>query len=182
MTGVLYRIAHFCVRRKFIVIAVWLVAAIALVGISKEMGDNTNDDLSLPGTNSQHATDLLDQSFPVQANGTSPIVLHATSGKLTDSKYSNAVNRAAADLAKQPDVASVVNPLTPRGRGRAEQGPGDRVSDRRPQGQPRLPVAEPRPRTSSTPRPNRRRRPVSRCKPAANSARRCQNPRPNPRS
>jgi RND superfamily putative drug exporter len=115
MTGVLYGIARFCVRRKFIVLAVWLVVAVALVVISKQMGDNTNDNLSLPGTNSQHATDILKTSFPTQANGTSPIVLHAPNGKLTDSKYSGAVNEAATDLAKQPEVASVVNPLTPQG-------------------------------------------------------------------
>jgi len=115
MTGVLYRIAQFCVRRKFIVLAVWLVAAVALVAISHRMGDNTNDNLSLPGTDSQRATDVLAKSFPIQANGISPVVLHARSGKLTDSKYSGAVNDAAADLAKQPDVASVVNPLTPQG-------------------------------------------------------------------
>ncbi len=115
MTGVLYGIARFCVRRKFIVLAVWLVVAVAVVVVSKQMGDNTNDNLSLPGTNSQHATDILKKSFPTQANGTSPIVLHAKNGKLTDSKYADAVNEAAADLAKQPDVASVVNPLTPQG-------------------------------------------------------------------
>jgi putative drug exporter of the RND superfamily len=115
MTGVLYRIAQVCVRRKWIVLVVWLVAAVALVAISKQMGDNTNDNLSLPGTNSQRATDLLQKSFPTQANGTSPIILHANNGKLTDSKYSSAVNQAATDLAKQPDVASVINPLTPEG-------------------------------------------------------------------
>ena len=58
---------------------------------------------------------MLQKSFPDQANGTSPIVLHAQSGKLTDSKYANAVNEAAADVAKAPNVASVVNPLTPQG-------------------------------------------------------------------
>src|SRR3984885_5833716 len=115
MTGVLYRVAQFCVRRRFVVLGVWLVVAIALVGVSHQMGDNTNDNLSLPGTNSQHATDALSKSFPTQANGTSPIVLHAPSGKLTDSKYADAVNTAAADLAKQPEVASVINPLTSEG-------------------------------------------------------------------
>ena len=59
MTGVLYAIARLCVRRKFIVLAVWLVVAVALVVVSKQMGDNTNDNLSLPGTNSQRATDIL---------------------------------------------------------------------------------------------------------------------------
>src|SRR5205085_2420932 len=102
MTGVLYGLARFCVRRRLVVIGVWFVAAVALVGISHSMGDNTNDNLSLPGTDSQKATDTLDKSFPNQANGTSPIVLHASSGQLTDSKYSSAVNRAAADVAKAP--------------------------------------------------------------------------------
>jgi RND superfamily putative drug exporter len=103
------------VRRRFVVFGVWLVAAIALVAVSHRLGDNTNDNLSLPGTNSQKATNALQKSFPAQANGVSPIVLHAKSGKLTDSKYANAVNEAAADVAKAPYVASVVNPLTSQG-------------------------------------------------------------------
>jgi putative drug exporter of the RND superfamily len=103
------------VRRRFIVLGVWFVAAVALVAISHSMGDNTNDNLSLPGTGSQKATDALSKSFPDQANGTSPIVLHAPSGQLTDSKYASAVNQAAADVAKAPNVAGVVNPLTQQG-------------------------------------------------------------------
>jgi RND superfamily putative drug exporter len=115
MTGALYGLARFCARYRFVVLIVWLVGAFALVGVSHQLGDHTNDNLSLPGTNSQNATDTLSKSFPDQANGTSPIVLHVSSGKLTDSKYSGAVNQAAADVAKAPDVASVVNPLTSQG-------------------------------------------------------------------
>jgi uncharacterized membrane protein YdfJ with MMPL/SSD domain len=115
MTGVLYRLAGVCVRRRFVVLAIWLVVTIALVAVSHRLGDNTNDNLSLPGTDSQHATNVLKHSFPDQANGTSPIVLHATTGKLTDQNNANAVNQASADLSKNKDVAAVVNPLTPQG-------------------------------------------------------------------
>ena len=115
MTGMLYALAQFCVRRKFIVLAVWLVATVALVAVSHSLGDNTNDNLSLPGTDSQAATDALAKSFPDQANGSSPIVLHANSGKLTDAKNAEAVAAAAAGVAKEPHVASVVSPLTPQG-------------------------------------------------------------------
>ncbi len=117
MTGILYGLAQFCVRRRFVVAAVWVALTIVVVAVSHGLGDNTNDNLSLPGTGSQHATDTLTKSFPDQANGTSPIVLHAPSGKLTDSKYSTAVNNAAAGVAKEPNVASVVNPLTSQGAG-----------------------------------------------------------------
>ena len=115
MTGVLYRIARFCVRHRFVVFGVWVLVAVVLVAVSHRLGDATSDNLNLPGTNSQRATDALSRSFPAQANGVSPIVLHAKSGKLTDSKYANAVNEAAADVAKAPYVASVVNPLTSQG-------------------------------------------------------------------
>ncbi|MFZ0089237.1 MAG: MMPL family transporter [Solirubrobacteraceae bacterium] len=115
MTGVLYAVGRFCTRRRYVVLAVWLLVAVGLVAVSHRLGDNTNDSLTLPGTNSQRATDTLSKSFPDQANGSSPIVLHVTGGKLTDSKYSGAVNQAAADVAKARYVASVVNPLTQQG-------------------------------------------------------------------
>ena len=115
MTGMLYAIARFCVRRRVVVLAVWVLAAAALVTVSHRLSDNTNDSITLPGTDSQRATDALSHSFPAQSNGSSPIVLHVGSGKLTDSKYASAVNDAATDVAKAPHVASVVNPLTPQG-------------------------------------------------------------------
>jgi RND superfamily putative drug exporter len=115
VTGVLYGLAKFCVRHRLVTIGVWLLVTVVLVVVSHRLGENTNDNLSLPGTDSQHATDTLTHSFPDQANGTSPIVLHASKGKLTEPKYANAVNEAATEVAKAPHVASVVNPLTPEG-------------------------------------------------------------------
>src|SRR5215472_6820523 len=115
MTGVLYAIARYCARHRFSVLAAWVLVAISLVAVSQRLGDTTNDSLTLPGTDSQQAADALGRSFPDQANGTSPIVLHAKTGKLTDSRYSHAVDQAAADVSHAPDVASVVNPLTPQG-------------------------------------------------------------------
>jgi RND superfamily putative drug exporter len=115
MTGVLYAVARFCTRHRFVVLAVWLLAAVTLVMVAHRVGDKTNDNVTMPGTNSQRATDALSKSFPDQANGSSPIVLHVAEGKLTDSKYSGAVNEAAANVAKAPYVASVVSPLTSQG-------------------------------------------------------------------
>jgi putative drug exporter of the RND superfamily len=115
MTGVLYGLAKFCVRRRFYVLVVWLVATVAIVVVSHRLGDNTNDNLSLPGSDSQLATDALAKSFPDQSNGSSPIVIHAASGKLTQASNAKAVEAAAAGVAKEPHVASVVSPLTPQG-------------------------------------------------------------------
>src|SRR5581483_10874268 len=115
MTRMLYGLAGFCVRRRLVVVGVWFVVTVVLVVVSHRLGDNTNDNLSLPGTGSQKATNALGKSFPAQANGTSPIVLHTSSGVLTDSKYANAIDEASSDVAKNHDVAGVVNPLTQQG-------------------------------------------------------------------
>jgi RND superfamily putative drug exporter len=118
MTSVLYGLARFCIRRRLIVIGVWVVAAVALVAISQQMGDNLNDSLSLPGTNSQKATDTLDKSFPSVSNGSNPIVVKAPSGKkLTDSQYANAIGQATSNLSKDQHVASAISPLTQQGAG-----------------------------------------------------------------
>jgi RND superfamily putative drug exporter len=117
MTGLLYRAARLCVRRRFYVLGVWLLATIALVVASHRLGENTNDNLSLPGTDSQRATTALERSFPDQANGTSPIVLHVSHGKLTAAENAQAVERAAQGVAKEPNVASVVSPLSRQGAG-----------------------------------------------------------------
>ncbi|HXB16221.1 MAG TPA: MMPL family transporter [Solirubrobacteraceae bacterium] len=115
MTGALYGLANRCVRRRWAVIAVWLVITVALVAVSHGLGEKTNDNLSLPGTGSSSAKSTLSGPFPAQANGSSPIVLHVRSGKLTEPKYKQAVDEAAEHLAKAKHVAGVVNPLTPQG-------------------------------------------------------------------
>jgi RND superfamily putative drug exporter len=111
----LYAVARACVRRRFVVLGIWLVVTIALVVVSHRLGDNTNDNLSLPGTDSDRATMVLKSSFPDQANGTSPIVLHTNKGQLTDSNYASAIDTATADVAKAPNVASAVSPLSQQG-------------------------------------------------------------------
>jgi len=115
MTGLLYRLAGLCIRHRFIVLALWVLMAVVLVGLSHRAGDDTNDNLTLPGTDSQQATDVLTKPFPDAANGSSPIVLHVDSGKLSDSKYASAVNQAAKDVAKAPYVASATSPLSSAG-------------------------------------------------------------------
>ncbi len=115
MTGALYSLARFCARHRYLVLSAWLIATVVLVGVSHQLGSNTSDNLTLPGTGSQQATDTLSESFPDQANGSSPIVLHVSHGKLTDTQYAGAVNQATADVAKARYVASVVNPLTSQG-------------------------------------------------------------------
>lgn len=53
----------------------WLVVVAALAVAARGAGQQTSDDLVLPGTDSQRATDILSARFLDQANGTNPITL-----------------------------------------------------------------------------------------------------------
>src|ERR1700759_4874915 len=114
MTGPLYAIGRWCSRHHWLVIGAWVVLAVALVAISSASGSKTSENLTLPGSGSTQATELLEENLPEQAYGSNPLVLEAPAGsKLTEAKYAKAVEETAANLAKLPDVNSAMGPLAP---------------------------------------------------------------------
>jgi len=115
VTGALYRVGRACAKHHWPVIAIWVIATIALALAGRAAGDANNDNLSLPGTGSTEAQDLLDESLPDQANGTNPIVMKPDKGKLTDSANSKAIGQTVDALSKQPDVRSAISPLSKQG-------------------------------------------------------------------
>src|SRR3712207_3267670 len=107
LTPLLYRLGHFCARHRVLVLVVWLAIAISIVGVARIVGQETNDDLRLPGTGSQAATNLLSDKFPDQANGSVPIAFRAPEGKkLTDLKYKKPIQAVTKAYSKDPAIRS----------------------------------------------------------------------------
>ncbi|HKV68823.1 MAG TPA: MMPL family transporter [Gaiellales bacterium] len=111
MTRALYEVGGFCVRRRWYVIATWLVVAIGLHLWAASLGQNWNDNLTLPGTGSTNATNLLQQKLPQQAYGSIPLTLVAGSGTITDPSSTSAINATVKNLKALPTVTRVVSPL-----------------------------------------------------------------------
>jgi len=112
MTGPLYAIGRWCSRHHWPVIGAWIVLAIALLAISSAAGSKTSENLTLPGTGSTQATELLEENLPEQAYGSNPLVLEAPAGtKLSEPKYAKAVEETAKNLEALPDVNSAMSPL-----------------------------------------------------------------------
>jgi putative drug exporter of the RND superfamily len=116
MTAPLYALGRFSSRHHWPVIGAWVVLAIALLAISHSAGSKTSENLTLPGTDSTIATELLEDDLPEQAYGSNPLVLEAPGGKkLTEAKYAAAVAEVGKRLAALPDVNAAVSPLSPQG-------------------------------------------------------------------
>jgi RND superfamily putative drug exporter len=115
LSAALYRLGHFCVRRHLPVLAVWIAALVGLVVVAKITGAPTSNDLTLPGTGSTNATDLLADKLPKEQNGTVPIVLVANSGTLDKGANQKAVNQTTKSLSATDGVEKAVSPLSTKG-------------------------------------------------------------------
>jgi RND superfamily putative drug exporter len=116
MSNYLYRLAHFSFRRRWLVLAVWLAAAIAAIAIAQASGGKTNDNFTIPGTEAQNAADILTAQLPAFSGGQSTIVFATVNGsaKVTDPAAKTAIETAMSKLRSVPQVSSVVDPFQGR--------------------------------------------------------------------
>ena len=112
----LERLGRSMVRHRRLVVVVWLVVVIGLGALSKADGDPFRDVFSVPGANSQSATNLLNSRFPAQQQPSAQIVVNDRTGPVTDPGTQRVVNAALATVAKLPGVATVSYPFTPPAR------------------------------------------------------------------
>lgn len=118
MATFLYKLGRLAFRRRWYVALIW-VTLLALAGAGAATASKaTNDSFSIPGTEAQHAFDLLEKRFPGQrADGASArLVFKAPEGqKITDPKNSAKVEKVVAELkGGGSQVESVADPFQAR--------------------------------------------------------------------
>ena len=102
-------------HQKWVFILLWVVAVALFLALYHSAGSNTSNNLDLPGTDSQAATDLLASEFPPQQNGKNPIVFRATKGKVTDSGNKQAIEQSYKNIKGLPDFYSATSPFSQEG-------------------------------------------------------------------
>jgi putative drug exporter of the RND superfamily len=111
VTGPLYAIGRFCARHHYPTLALWLLAAVVLVVAGKASGEKTNDNLTLPGTGSTRATELLEDNLPAQAYGSNPLAFESKGAPLTEASHAKAIEETVKRLRSISEVNSATNPL-----------------------------------------------------------------------
>jgi len=116
MTARLDRLARFSIRHHRMVVIAWLLAAVAVSLAASGAGRQFADNLSLPGKDSQAATDVVAGHFPSQVNGTNPVLFKTAGGTITSGQPKQAITKTAKRLAGEQGVQSVASPFSQAGR------------------------------------------------------------------
>ena len=117
----LYRLGHLVAAHPVVVLVFWIALAAGVTLTVKQVGANTDNNVSLPGTGSQAATDLLQAGFPPQQNGSNPIIFHIRgAGKVTDKDNKQAITDSYKAIKKIKYVHSATSPFA--------QGAGAQIS------------------------------------------------------
>ncbi|MEU4979779.1 MMPL family transporter [Streptomyces sp. NPDC021969] len=114
MATLLYRLGRGAFRRRRWVTLAWAAVVLGVVLGAMSAGETADDSDSMPGIESQHAFDLINERFPgTEAEGSSArIVLVAPDGgKVTATEYRAAIDALVAEVADGPQVAAVSDPL-----------------------------------------------------------------------
>jgi RND superfamily putative drug exporter len=111
MSAFLYRLGRSSARHPFRVLGIWLVAAVAIVSLQGAAGGEFDNSERVPGVESQHAADVLNDRFPSHGGQSARIVLHTDEGRLDDPTHTAVVSQARAQLAAGASVAGVTDPF-----------------------------------------------------------------------
>ncbi|NDL59498.1 MMPL family transporter [Phytoactinopolyspora mesophila] len=106
--GPLGRLAGLTFRRRGTVLIAWAIALAAAIGLSVAFGGEFATDNSVPGSDSRHAQDLLQDRFPAQAGVPVDVVVQADD--VTGADVQGEVNALLGEMDSMPYVTAVEDP------------------------------------------------------------------------
>ncbi|MFF2811140.1 MMPL family transporter [Streptomyces sp. NPDC058000] len=110
-------LARWCLRRRLVVILLWLAAFTGTAVAAGVAGSAYSTDYAVPGTESGQAGALLAKAFPGRAGDTDTIVWHADAGTVRSTAVRTTMAHTLAEVGRLPGVADVQSPYGPGGAG-----------------------------------------------------------------
>nr|WTA66804.1 MMPL family transporter [Micromonospora sp. NBC_00855] len=122
MATLLYRLGRGALRRRRLVVALWLVVLVVAGLAAATLRGPTASNFTMPGTESQRALDLLADQFPSASGATGTIAVKAPAdGQLATPEGQAVVQELVQEASTLPGVVGAVNPfqvgaVSPNGR------------------------------------------------------------------
>jgi RND superfamily putative drug exporter len=109
------KLARWCISHRRQVVMGWVAIAVLTTVLAGTVGRQYATNFSLPGTESQRASDLLQQEFKTQSGDLDTIVFHVSHGTVASPAVRAAIAPFLRRVSNLPHVAGVVSPYSPRG-------------------------------------------------------------------
>ena len=112
MSSVLYSLGRWAVRARRLVVAGWVVVLVLVGGAAGLLQQGLDNQVSIPGTESQEALDRLAATFP-QVSGASAqvIVVAPEGGSIEDEPMRSAITDGVEAIGDVSQVAAVTSPF-----------------------------------------------------------------------
>lgn len=108
-------LARWCIAHRRRVVVAWVAVAVLVTALAHVVGASYDSVFSLPGTQSQRASDLLKRDFPAQSGDVDTIVFHVSRGTINSPAVLAAIVPLLKRVGTLPHVDGVVSPYTPSG-------------------------------------------------------------------
>jgi RND superfamily putative drug exporter len=117
------KLARWTTTHRLYIAIGWVFLLICVNALAQSGGGPSySNNFTLPNSDAQRASDLLERSFPAQAGDRDTIVFKVASGTVNDPSVKAHMNSLFAQVNGQPHVAGVVSPYDPRTAGKAISG------------------------------------------------------------
>jgi putative drug exporter of the RND superfamily len=113
--GIMLRLARWCIAHRRRVLLAWIAVAVVVTAVAGSVGPRYATNFSLPGTESQRASDLLTREFRSQSGDVDTIVFRVSRGTVDSPAVRAAVIPLLAQVRADPHVAAVISPYSARG-------------------------------------------------------------------
>jgi RND superfamily putative drug exporter len=118
------RLARWSTTHRLYVALGWVVLLIAINALAQSAGTEYSNNFTLPNSDAQRASDLLQRSFPAQAGDRDTIVFKVSSGSVLDPAVRTRMSAMFAEVATLPHVTSVISPYVGAAAGKSISASG----------------------------------------------------------
>ncbi|GAB2496311.1 MMPL family transporter [Promicromonospora xylanilytica] len=112
MSSVLYSLGQWAVRARRLVVAAWVVALVLVGGAAGLLQQGLDNQVAIPGTESQEALDRLAATFPEVSGASAQVIVVAPEGgSIEDEPVRSAITDGVAAIGDVSQVAAVTSPF-----------------------------------------------------------------------
>ncbi len=110
-SGLLARLTRSIAAHPWRTIGIWVLIIVGIFAAAGTIGGQLQNKFTIPNSDAQKATDLLQKQFPARAGDSATIVFH-TDGKLTDAQNKATVEKVIAAAKSADRVTGAGDPFT----------------------------------------------------------------------